>query len=227
MLAEAISAGASHVADRFSAPSTVHSDDYRLFNVGIGGGIVVAEGFAVFALGLLGYSHVIEGEGIFWIEGESLLKQGVGFANAAFGQEPHGSYIGAVDLRCDVMESADGAGEGFAFEFFGARFIDASLGRLGDGHGVELLSTFDLAFELGDVAEVIEGEGVAGIVEVGFVEKLASLLEIALVDSLHAFAVKSLYRCQLAAFWDGDFDVFGGDERGARGDEQSGEEDAC
>src|SRR6202011_5563738 len=75
--------------------------------------------------------------------------------------------------------------------------VNHSLSPLLSGKSIKALRTIHLPLQLGNVAQVVQGEGIIRIKQVGLVEKRLCLFIIALANGLYAFTVELLHGSKL------------------------------
>ena len=214
------------IADRFAAPVGVAGHHDALLRTRGGGCGVVAQRLVQFAFLLFGKAEVVQRERIAAIDGESLLENHIGFRRARLHQQPHGLHVQSRHPQIAVLRVAGNFAHHAAFiQIVGGAVYGrfrADVGR----QPVIALGPLQIAFQLGNVTQIVEGERIVGIDEISAVEQLFGAREIALLDRLHAIAVQLLHRCGLAAFGNGDAQILcGGGNAGQRGQRQHGTEE--
>ena len=122
-------------------------------------------------------------------------------------KQPHRFDVGMVDLKRFVGDCHCGFHR-LTLYTFRAGQIDDCLTRLLRRQCIEFLSSVQLALQFRNVAEIVQGEGIVWIKQVGLIKQPFGLGIIVLANSLDSFAIQSLYGRQMAALGDIDPGVF-------------------
>ena len=183
-----------HGADALAAPALVHGHNDRFAGIDGGRAKVEAQSQLQLSFFLFCVSQIVQRKGIFRVQRQSLPERLIGLGDPIPIKQADRRDVETVDLHLLVSRATGDLVNRLADRRALRGFGDHRLRRMLGGQRIEALSPVEIAFHLGDVAQIIEREGIVGIDQVRLVKELFGLGVIVLLDRLHAFLVEFLHR---------------------------------